>query len=268
MGDSESRWSRFIGKLAEGVVVGIIAGLIVAILTPALLVRATREVATCDSPTGLRPVPMAKLILDKKVTVTAAPREGGRRNAGDDARLFHPWKAFDGRTRSAWAEYRSSDTLDNERAALEAAQDRRDKPLATMNVTWVDGAEVDVRLACIVNGVPLDDASYRRADRLRSVTIRTNCSDGGPSTVQLRSQAVTELQHSQSLGFRCTDLRSMTLQVRSVYDGEAITDPRTGQRLGPSTRLAVAEITLFEPDPGQPRGLVSRFAEWVASSGT
>ena len=45
MGDPEGRWSRFFGKLAEGVVVGIIAGLIVAMLTPALLVRATREVA-------------------------------------------------------------------------------------------------------------------------------------------------------------------------------------------------------------------------------
>jgi hypothetical protein len=239
------------GGVGQWVVKPAVEALVVAALLALLgpwIVRQTSVVLpTCDDPRGLTPVDVAGLVLDGDAEVVSQPEPP----LLDGRRSFDPRRAFDGRINGGWAvQVEAPDEISPEQALAKAreATAGRAAAIGTLAVRFTGpGATQDIRLACVINGQPLDPDSYRRADRARHVRIDLDCPDDAPRAVTLRSMPDDQFQTMQDLRVSCTAARGFVLEIRSTYPGQAIEDPATGERVEPSDRVAIAEVLLFRP---------------------
>ena len=225
--------------IVKPVVHAVVALAALGVLSPSIVVGISRVNPTCASHPGFVPVNMAAMLTAEQpqAEVTPLPPEDDPDSPRDGRRLF------DRRLTTTWV-WPVPGTEDAETDELLAsAATEEGAGIATLQVT----ADLrNVQLICVVNGNPVDPASYVRANRAEVVEVRTDCSPR-PSTVTLRSQSESELYSAQPLPLRCRDFTSFTLTVRSAYPGQWIEEPEDGERVGPTNRGAIAELIFYRP---------------------
>ncbi|MBB3674339.1 hypothetical protein [Modestobacter versicolor] len=216
----------------------LVALLALGALSPWIAVGISRVNPTCSDHPGYVAVNVATMLRDGSASASPRPSE-----ARAEGRRDGRW-AFDGRATAAWAWPVPTRPQGDVEAALTAAAADA-KPIATLTIDFRQQLR-DVALVCVVNGAPLDPASYVRADRAERVTVRTSCSSTGASTV-LRSQGGDHMYDAQRLPTRCRDFSSLTLEVMSTYPGQYISEPSNGEIVAPTGLVAIAEVYLYRP---------------------
>jgi hypothetical protein len=250
--NSRESWGQKARKAVLGFIGAVMAGLVgayaLAFLAPWISERVAEANPTCDNPVGLRQINLAGLVMSGEARITGSPTYA-HSPKGYPPDLWHPWKVADGRTTSVWAIKTNSAASLSHEQALRRANSLVDKPIGVLNVTFTKPQ--DVHLTCLVNGVPLDDASYRRSDRVRTLQVHSSCSSA-PQERFLKSEPPTDMQIGQDIGVACDHLRSLQLDITRTYAGEHIIDPGNGNPEAPTSRVAIAEITFYKDDPNAP----------------
>jgi len=124
-----------------------------------------------------------------------------------------------------------------------------------------------VRLACVINGIPIDPDSYLRADRVGALETEVHCGDETTvRTTQLAGATADRVLDRQSIHVRCRELDELGLVIRSTYRGQWITEPKNGHRVRPTSNVPLAELTLYEDDPEFHPGAAhwpQHFVDWL-----
>ncbi len=107
---------------------------------------------------------------------------------------------------------------------------------------------VDLQLICVVNGAPTNVVTYMLAGKVRSLAVRTDGSEVGQERLSpLAVLPESEIQNRQELDFDEGSTRSVTLTIRSTYDGLGTVDPEREppQFRKPPGRTALAEVEFY-----------------------
>lgn len=221
----------------------VVVALVLALLTPLVLEEVARAQPTCESMPGLAPVDVAADILDGRASLEATPPH--TQVEGERPDLFDVRRLFDARDTSVWAVPVDRLSRVGVTTSLEGGRLDRQEPLATVTLTFDE--PVDLRLACVVNGVPLDAASYLRADRVRTARVRTSCDDEAGRRVELLTMPADRIHEAQTVELDCWRTEELVLEVLGVHRGEAILDVATQEPVGASGDVAVGEVVLYRP---------------------
>jgi hypothetical protein len=257
--------------ILKPLVTGVIGAIALAVMAPYVISVAGRIQPTCADHLGLKPYNVASLYPDH--VHFDSKNTASQPNDNYDPSRYEAARVFDGRLTSVWAEPvdppprpAGADSPVPLGAAMSAAANRS-QALATLSVDFDDPLP-NVRLICLVNGVPLDPASYERADRVRDATYETVCDDDShrSTVVSLRSMPAGAIQEGQRLPASCRKLKGLSLSINTTYPGSTVVDPDTRAPVRATNLVAVAEVTLYGPVGSTEPGYSGAFAvvDWVA----
>jgi hypothetical protein len=234
---------RCAGVTAEWVLKPVVHAVVVlaalGVLSPSIVVGISRVAPSCSDHPGFAPIDMAALLIDEGRSVKVTPEAS---DSAPDPRLDGR-RLFDRRVSTGWTWPVPDMAGSTTKQFLDAAAGEDEEGIATLHVS---GDFHNVQLVCLVNGAPIDPASYVRADRAEIVEVRVDCADR-PITVRLRSQPDSDIYSAQKVPIRCRNFTSFDLAVRSTYPGQWIEEPSNGQRVGPTHLGAIAELTFYTP---------------------
>lgn len=192
--------------ILTGAISGLAAGGLLLILSPAITESIVQP--TCSNPRNL---------VLKPVSIGPIPSAEGN---------YAVSNLVDGRTASVWVPPREAE--------------------AATPVTFTFDRNVDLQLICVVNGLPTDQASYDRANKVRALKVGTDATAGRrepESPLLLQPQGL--IQNRQSLEFDRGETGTVMLTIVSVYEGISVTDPATNEFVDPTGLTALAEVEFY-----------------------
>lgn len=240
-------------EMATAVASGIIATLLVAVLTYAFRGPIAEYVAqadpTCTEPTGLVQV----------------PRESIEVKGPSDGAAYRDVNINDGYLGSLWVPPRRPESLRENRAVF---FDDEGRSVLTVRLDEV----TDVALVCVNNGIANNRDAYENWGRVRTVTTWVDKSSEGVTTT-LASLPPDEMQTSQEIAADLDAIDHFNLRVRDAYGGSTIqgfdpnwcggrsvTVPRPGGEsvqlrhprgclVAPAPRAGISELIVYEEAP-------------------
>ena len=190
---------------------------------------------TCENTEGAIPIPQ------NRVSVTGSDAQTPRDDETDA-----DWKLtnlVDGNTHTAWV------PLDADLAA-----NSESRPHATFNFHRRNSDEpwpIDLALVCVVNGYQVSEVGYIRANRARTIEVRTD-DDEDARTIVLDSVSEAEIQNPQTVDVRKGDVTELRITIVDTYAGRSVWDPANGRNQDPTGHTAIAEVLFFRKDPDLP----------------
>jgi hypothetical protein len=252
---------KWVGSiLGSGLVAGVVAGIILALMAPIISENIAYLNPTCDDPRGLRVIPST----DIKVA--------GPTFKDEDADPYQPKDVLDGNPGSMWAP-----ESDPAKGGTTLAVFSSDAAKRTLTLTFSAGAERDVALVCVVNGLASEPWRYRNYGRVKNIKAWPDESSTRELST-LRTLADGEMQNLQQIRIDAGRMRSLHLEPIDTYAGEITQsfdpdncntrdqyedqqrDPN-GCIVDPTPNAGLAEVTVFEVDPDAP-GFWERLSPW------
>lgn len=205
--------SRILSSLFAALIAALVLGLIAKVwLKDDIYQWLVQRDPTCSEPAGLTPVDPVGVSEPKTDSSPPSGVEGGA----------SPRDAFDGYLGSWWVPHLESPRVDvNDRHTWHVARLAKDPESRTLIVTLPD--ELEVRLVCVVSGLPESETRYRMHGSVKDLTVwgADAIDDVSQSTLQrLGPQRMNYFQDAGGEAIGSTS--TVQIRVDSVFSGETV----------------------------------------------
>lgn len=207
---------EFLGKVAASVTAGLLTALIVALVAKVYFKDDIQRWLTTVSPTCAEPGDLTPIELSPPAAsggtaaFTSQAKEGGN----------EPGDAVDGYLGSWWVPVLDDPRVDPEdRDTWHVARLTDDAKARTLTLKLPQ--QMEVRLVCVVSGLPESAVRYRMLGSVRDIAVWGSGQAESASTLQrLGENQMSQFQEAG--GASIGETRQVHLRIDSVYSGETV----------------------------------------------